>query len=188
MNSLKHSYPKGYKQYRVLRFINEKPQKYTDIVKFAYELTHGHGTFDKRNNRGYWSSVLGSGCYYRKPGWVYQMTNNSRGEYVLNAYGKRKLIELEHRFGGMSKADAVIHKMLLDEKRQVKKSERNTHTESLPEGLVPRDEWEQLVIQERLEERMLEVQKVIQEYVEKGLLLNPEWISEYNKLVEVLRK
>ena len=45
------------KTQKILDFIEEagpEGRRYTDIIKFAYELTHGEGSYT-RENRGYWS-------------------------------------------------------------------------------------------------------------------------------------
>jgi hypothetical protein len=48
------------KREKVFRHIEDKgnAMRYTDIIKFTYELTHGKDSFDKRINRGYYACAF----------------------------------------------------------------------------------------------------------------------------------
>ena len=54
------------KKERVFRHIedNGNAMRYTDIIKFAYEITHGTGSFDKRENRGYYACAFTYHSYW----------------------------------------------------------------------------------------------------------------------------
>jgi hypothetical protein len=51
---------------RVFRHIedNGNAMRYTDIIKFAYEDKYGKGTFDKRNNRGFYACAFTYHSYW----------------------------------------------------------------------------------------------------------------------------
>jgi len=108
-----HDYPKGYKQYRVLlEMSNHHGMTYTEIIKFAYELSHGIGSFNKVDNRGYWSGAFVSRttefswCGSKVNGWVTNLCNKKNKVYTVNGPGCRKFEELADKFGGMNKHDA----------------------------------------------------------------------------------
>lgn len=89
-------YPRGYKIYRVLKFIDEnRPSSKKEIVKFIVELTFGKGTFNPLTQSSYWSDAFGSIINPR-------ITIASDGTIVLNASGKIKLKSLEDKFGFMN--------------------------------------------------------------------------------------
>jgi len=53
-----------------------------------------------------------------------------------------------------------------------------------PIGLCPKNIWERNVKIKRLNE----VSSAIARYYQAGLKINPEWIEEYNELVEIVSK
>lgn len=91
---LKHqNYPKGYKIYRILKYINENPGiRRTDIIKFAFELSHGKETFNPIINRGYWSDGFGALIYPN-------VDRDKNNRYTLNQRGKNRLAYYEKKFG-----------------------------------------------------------------------------------------
>jgi len=50
----------GEKQLKILLFIKSKERsvKYSEIIKYAYELSWGLNSFNIKKNRGYWSSIF----------------------------------------------------------------------------------------------------------------------------------
>jgi hypothetical protein len=90
------SYPKGYKQYRVLKYINEHPvTRRLDLIKFIYEMGYGPGSFNEIRSSSYWSNGFNQiiGQYYDV---------NDDGIFVLNREGVSKLRELESKFAGQN--------------------------------------------------------------------------------------
>ena len=82
-------YPRGYKQYRVLKFIAESPGKVIrkDVTRLIFELSYGPGSFNPWENSGYWSANFGTTV------WPYVSDN-----YVINKTGLKKLEELHDKF------------------------------------------------------------------------------------------
>ena len=54
------------KREKIFRHIedNGNAMRYTDIIKFAYEITHGKGSFHKKHNRGYYASAFAFHSYW----------------------------------------------------------------------------------------------------------------------------
>jgi len=54
------------KREKIFRHIedNGNAMRYTDIIKFAYEITHGGGSFDKKANRGYYACAFTYHSYW----------------------------------------------------------------------------------------------------------------------------
>ena len=48
------------KREKIFRHIEDcgNAMRYTDIIKFAYEITHGEGSFHKKRNRGFYSDAF----------------------------------------------------------------------------------------------------------------------------------
>lgn len=92
----RYEYPRGYKIYRILKFIDENhPKLKKDVVKFIVELTHGVGTFNPLTDASYWSdgfSIINPRID----------VDDKSGEFRLNAKGKRDLKEMEAEFGSMN--------------------------------------------------------------------------------------
>jgi len=89
------SYPRAYKQYRVLKYIKEKKvTQRQQLIKLIFELGYGPNTFHPISDRGYWSAnymnVIGK--YYDK---------DEDGRFVLNNDGKEKYRELHKKFKNM---------------------------------------------------------------------------------------
>jgi len=88
------SYPRAYKQYRVLKYIKErKVTQRQQLIKLIYELGYGPNTFHPINDRGYWSAN-----YHNVIGRYYDKVD---GKFVLNDEGKEKLKELHKKFKNM---------------------------------------------------------------------------------------
>jgi hypothetical protein len=54
------------KREKIFRHIEDSgnAMRYTDIIKFAYEITHGEGSFDKKKNRGYYACAFTYHSYW----------------------------------------------------------------------------------------------------------------------------
>ena len=89
------------KQLLVLEFIRDNNPRYTDIVKFAYELSYGKDTYSY-DVRGYWSAVFctGTSNHYwggMPQGWVNKLTyqkescGHKSNEYQINDEGLLKI-------------------------------------------------------------------------------------------------
>jgi hypothetical protein len=61
-------FPRGYKTYKIMQFVQICPRTNTEIRKYAYELTNGKDSYDKVKNRGYWCTAFQSGSYYNSEG------------------------------------------------------------------------------------------------------------------------
>jgi len=87
------SYPKGYKQYRVLKYINDnKVTRRLELIKLIYELGYGPGSFNEIKSASYWSAN-----YRQIIGQYYDVGDD--GVFELNEDGRDKLQELEAKFG-----------------------------------------------------------------------------------------
>ena len=82
---------KGYILYRILQYANNKALKLSDLQRFAYELSYGKGTFDKIDDRGYYSTNFQ---------WAYKnyFTRDENKMWILSQEGKDKLKELRQFF------------------------------------------------------------------------------------------
>jgi len=69
------------KKERIFRHIedNGNAMRYTDIIKFAYEDKNGKGTFDKKKNRGFYSSAF---RYNIQTNWDHVNPDGSTGRIV----------------------------------------------------------------------------------------------------------
>jgi len=109
-----HKYPKGFKQYRVLQMIEANGgATYTEIIKLAYEMSNGLGSFDQRLNRGYWSGAFkrsGKRHFggYEHGSWIERYCSNINNEYILNGNGKVALYTLTTKFEGLTNAEAAL--------------------------------------------------------------------------------
>jgi len=87
------SYPRGYKQYRVLKYVDDGlATKRMDLIKLIYELGYGPNTFNPLKNASYWSTnymnVIGQ-----------YLKNVPKGQPLeLNNAGKNKLREIQDNF------------------------------------------------------------------------------------------
>jgi len=74
------------KREKIFRHIedNGNAMRYTDIIKFAYELSYGKGSFDKKENRGYYSSAFSYHSYFS---WLsdakYKKVGAPKGHFVI---------------------------------------------------------------------------------------------------------
>jgi len=108
-----HEFPKGYKQYRVMcEMLSENGLKYTEIIKFAFELS-GEYKFDKVANRGYWSGAFqedsGHRFYGSKvDGWITKYCiKGSDGKYRIDPWSRSPFRKLEKKFKGISAKRAL---------------------------------------------------------------------------------
>lgn len=82
---------KNYKQYKVLEYVAASPRCYTDIIKFAYELSYGKGSFNNSYSKKDsellrdWVRLLR--YEYNLPAY----TTKLHGAYILSDEGKKKL-------------------------------------------------------------------------------------------------
>lgn len=123
MYEAKHQFPKGYKTWRILNEMRDRDgMTYGQIIKYAYEMSHGAGTFDKRNNRGYWSGAFvqaGYGAFsysFRKQGgpmtkYAYK---GDDGKYRVSGYGVDYIEEYNGKFGNLTHAGAMEMKKKSD--------------------------------------------------------------------------
>ena len=125
MSRFPHKFPKGYKQFKVMeRMVAHNGLTYTEIIKFAFEMTNGAGSFVLDKHRGYWSGAF----VYRTPGpygsdvngWItkYCKKGDVTGKYYVE---DRDVYEkLQEKFVGLSiiKAKAIhAEKHLLTNQR-----------------------------------------------------------------------
>ena len=90
-------YPRGYKIYRLLKFIDEnKVVSRKEIVKFLFDISHGEDTFNPLTDSSYWSDNFRTIVY---PNLSSRSTVDDT--FVLNSHGKAKLQKLDNRFKGM---------------------------------------------------------------------------------------
>ena len=106
-----HDYPKGYKQYRLLKEMNkESGLTYTEIIRFAYEMSHGVGSFDMKSNRGYWSGafVQKTPSFYGSnvTAWIPRLCKKENKLYLPNEEGMRVYDKLWNKFEGITSEDA----------------------------------------------------------------------------------
>jgi len=110
-------YPRSYKQFRIMEIIlKEKGLTYTQIVKLAFELSHGTGTYSYQE-RGYWSGafvidVNASGHYQPGgafvssgndyyTGWCSRLCDKENKLYKLNPEGLEIYTKLKEKFDGV---------------------------------------------------------------------------------------
>lgn len=109
------TFPRGYKQMRVLDFIakaGEKGVTRNEIARLYYEMSYGPESYTY-NNRGYnsvniqlyiYPYVKGKTMYKKLPNshWWYKYhaikSSNPQTRYVINVEGLRKLAELHNKF------------------------------------------------------------------------------------------
>jgi hypothetical protein len=108
MNNYKHlhSYKRGEKQLLVLEMVkNQYGATYGEIIKYAFELSNGRGSFDKVGNRGYWSGIFRNetnGYFGRSNGyigWGLTLFDKKYGKYYINQKGLKQIYELKNKFG-----------------------------------------------------------------------------------------
>jgi hypothetical protein len=74
------------KREKIFRHIedNGNAMRYTDIIKFAYELSFGKGSFDKKANRGYYASAFSYHSYFSwLSGAKYKKVGAPKGHFVI---------------------------------------------------------------------------------------------------------
>jgi hypothetical protein len=96
-----HTYNHGEKQLLILNYVKEsgsEGRSYTEIIKFAYELIYGKGTFNPITNRGYNSGIFkssrGMWSRYTPKGWAYLSFDKGPGRYgryTINSTGEYKI-------------------------------------------------------------------------------------------------
>ena len=92
-------YPRGYKQWRVLDFLQQQRDKGAskeEIIKLAYELSYGRGSFDPVINNAYWHEIFKE--FYSAPKWFLKSTRKNKDKYVINDYGKQSAEKLRKKF------------------------------------------------------------------------------------------
>jgi len=88
-------YPNGYKIYRITKFVDDfHPTSENEIVKFAYELSHGKNAFNPLLNASHWKDGFDALLYP----FVHR---DKAGVFSLNQLGKEKLQRMEAKFGNM---------------------------------------------------------------------------------------
>ena len=127
MSRFPHKFPKGYKQFKIMeRMVAHNGLTYTELIKFAFELTNGSGSFDPVNNRGYWSGAF----VYKTPGfyganvngWITKYCEKHEdGKYRVSDYEKYESLKnwkvKKEKFAELSpKKAAEIHKEKHSEK------------------------------------------------------------------------
>jgi len=146
MSRFPHKYPKGYKQFKVMEaMVAKHGLTYTEIIKLAYELTHGKGSFDLDSNRGYWSGafVYKTKGFYGSDvnGWITKYCEKAKdGKYYLvdrDVYAK-----LQEKFANLKPEVAAARHFENhpENKRQAEKFERVTCSNGLvldTSGSVP---------------------------------------------------
>jgi len=88
------------KQKIIMELIADGGATYTDIIKTAYELSHGKGSYYHPLHRGYWSGVFEVNTYHpmygsKRDGWVTKYCEKIGKKYFLNELGKEKLKSLQ---------------------------------------------------------------------------------------------
>jgi hypothetical protein len=88
-------YPNGYKIYRITKFVDDfHPSSENELVKFAYELSHGKNTFNPLLNSSHWKDGFDALLYP----FMYIEKDST---FHLNTLGKEKLKKMEAKFGTM---------------------------------------------------------------------------------------
>ncbi len=94
----------GEKQMHVLNFIRQaEPNggvRYTDIIRFVYELGHGKWTYTSEN-RGYWSGAFRNGGGYwggHVTAWIPRSTYKKGDKYFINGEGEEILLKRAKKF------------------------------------------------------------------------------------------
>jgi hypothetical protein len=133
MYNTKHQFPRGYKTWCILNEMNKvNGMTYGEIIKYAYEMSHGAGTFDKRNNRGYWSGAFvqaGIGSFpwsfkrYSGPIAKYAVKGRD-GKYRVNDNGFHYIMQYSTQREGKNVVEGVKVKMEI-EKESTKVNEFN---------------------------------------------------------------
>ena len=88
------AYPRGYKIYRILKFIDENyVTSRKEVTIFAYELTYGKGTFNPLTNSSYWTDGF--------PALVSPRIRVVNNQFILNLKGQTDLKKMKAKFGSM---------------------------------------------------------------------------------------
>jgi hypothetical protein len=113
--------PRGYIQYRIMTVMAEKGTLTSrEIRQMAKEIKYGNGSFDKVNDRGWYSSAFrgvnrdrGDYCFrYHGEGWIsrccyLQPAGKTRnGKYALKTSAMHEFYELSKKFRGMTFEEA----------------------------------------------------------------------------------
>ena len=56
-------YPRGFKTFKILEYIQINPRTSKEIRLYSFELSYGKGTFDKKEDRGYWCMAFHNSPY-----------------------------------------------------------------------------------------------------------------------------
>ena len=126
---IKRDYPHQYKQYKVLEKMKDDGSiRYTDVVRLAFELSHGKGSYDKDTiptktmyhgdihkyrvggnpNRGYWSGAFQRirDYYYGEwdeKGWMLRLADKGDdGKYRINDKGMEVYQKLHKKYKGIT--------------------------------------------------------------------------------------
>jgi hypothetical protein len=89
------TFPRGYKTMKVLEFIDQNHPTFMSIIEYAYELTYGGGTFDRKYNRGYWSDK-----FNERSGGVtnfHDLCYKAGAEYFLNDKGYKAIKDIKNQ-------------------------------------------------------------------------------------------
>ena len=79
----RQKFPKGYKTWRILKeMLDNDGMTHGQIIKYAYEMNYGTGSFNCQRNRGYWSCAFAQYGPGRYP-WSF---NKYPGTITKNAY------------------------------------------------------------------------------------------------------
>jgi len=82
----------GFKLYKILEFIDNKgPVGVREIQRFAYEFTHGIGSYDPKHNAGYYCTNIYD--VYAK-----YLRKNEKRKYSLSLLGRLRMKELKAKF------------------------------------------------------------------------------------------
>jgi hypothetical protein len=91
------SLKRGYKLYRILEYVyNNQPVRYTDMIRYAYEFSHGKGTYNNEV-RGYYSTAFSSPPRWGggSKGYSHYFNQDKTNGWSLSPAGLRKLQELK---------------------------------------------------------------------------------------------
>jgi len=86
------TFKKGEKQFLILALLyafSYDGLRYTDIIKFAYELSYGLRSYT-REQRGYWSGAFVDRGWGTR-GWIPRLTYKKDGRYFINDEGVKKM-------------------------------------------------------------------------------------------------
>lgn len=141
----KHKFPKGYKTWTILNKMNEvNGLTYTEIIKLAYELSHGVGSFDSHIDRGYWSGAFvqaGPGAFpwsfKRSSGPMAKYADKGRdGKYRVNVNGLRYITEYSTQREGKNVVEGVKAKMETEKGEMAYDIPKSAYKRKTPEEMA----------------------------------------------------